>query len=127
MRVIGGVFGRSFICAGGVAEAFPVDVEVPGNPPPPLARLHGLLVAVGRRLLAHSSIENAGIITTALGAGFVFVALGRAPIAAIAFAAAFYRMGKGQSLDLQGPAVLCDRRDRFKRRHAEHQSAGRPD
>jgi len=46
-----------------------------------------------KTLLAHSSIENAGIITTALGAGFVFVALGRAPIAAIAFAAAFYHMG----------------------------------
>lgn len=45
----GGVFGRSFICAGGVAEMLPVDVEVPGNPPPPLAILHGLLVAVGRK------------------------------------------------------------------------------
>jgi Ni,Fe-hydrogenase III small subunit len=45
----GGVFGRSFICAGGVRDLLPVDVEVPGNPPPPLAILHGLLVAVGRR------------------------------------------------------------------------------
>jgi Ni,Fe-hydrogenase III small subunit len=45
----GGVFGASFACAGGVAEALPVDVEVPGNPPPPLAILHGLLVAVGRK------------------------------------------------------------------------------
>ena len=45
----GGVFGRSFICAGGIAETLPVDVEVPGNPPPPLAILHGLLVAVGRK------------------------------------------------------------------------------
>jgi len=45
----GGVFGRSFICAGGVAEMLPVDVEVPGNPPPPLAILHGLLVAVDRK------------------------------------------------------------------------------
>jgi Ni,Fe-hydrogenase III small subunit len=45
----GGVFGTSFVSAGGVAEALPVDVEVPGNPPPPLAILHGLLVAVGRK------------------------------------------------------------------------------
>ena len=32
----------------------PVDVEVPGNPPPPLAILHGLLVAVGRKPSADS-------------------------------------------------------------------------
>jgi Ni,Fe-hydrogenase III small subunit len=44
----GGVFGRSFICAGGIAELLPVDVQVPGNPPPPLSILHGLLVLVGR-------------------------------------------------------------------------------
>ena len=45
----GGVFAGSFACAKGVAEIIPVDIEVPGNPPPPLAILHGLLVAVGRR------------------------------------------------------------------------------
>ena len=45
-----------------------------------------------KTLLAHSSIENAGIITAALGAGFIFVASGHFPIAAIAFAAAFYHM-----------------------------------
>jgi hydrogenase-4 component B len=45
-----------------------------------------------KTLLAHSSIENAGIITAALGAGFIFVASGYFPIAAIAFAAAFYHM-----------------------------------
>lgn len=47
--VSGGVFAESFICARGVGDVLPVDVEVPGNPPPPLAILHGLLVAVGRR------------------------------------------------------------------------------
>jgi len=56
----GGIFGRSFICAGGAAEALPVDVEVPGNPPPPLAILHGLLVAVGRKLPADSHRRLAG-------------------------------------------------------------------
>jgi len=45
----GGVFVNSFACAKGVAEVLPVDVQVPGNPPPPLAILHGLLVAVGRK------------------------------------------------------------------------------
>jgi len=45
----GGVFAESFVCAKGVSDLLPVDVEVPGNPPPPLAILHGLLVAVGRK------------------------------------------------------------------------------
>jgi Ni,Fe-hydrogenase III small subunit len=45
----GGVFAGSFVCSRGLAEVLPVDVEVPGHPPPPLAILHGLLVAVGRR------------------------------------------------------------------------------
>jgi Ni,Fe-hydrogenase III small subunit len=45
----GGVFGPSFVAEGGVAQVIPVDVEVPGQPPPPLAILHGLLVAVGRK------------------------------------------------------------------------------
>lgn len=45
----GGVFGASFATAGGAAEIVPVDVIVPGCPPPPLAILHGLLVAVERK------------------------------------------------------------------------------
>lgn len=45
----GGVFAESFVCAKGVGAVLPVDVQVPGNPPPPLAILHGLLVAVGRK------------------------------------------------------------------------------
>ena len=39
-------------------------------------------------MLAHSSIENAGIITVALGAGFVFTAYHLPACAAIAFVAA---------------------------------------
>jgi len=45
----GGVFGPSFAAFGGAAEIIPVDVIVPGCPPPPLAILHGLLVAVERK------------------------------------------------------------------------------
>ena len=45
----GGVFGPSFAALGGAAEIIPVDVVVPGCPPPPLAILHGLLVAVQRK------------------------------------------------------------------------------
>ncbi len=44
----GSVFGPSFIAGGGVAELLPVDVEVPGNPPPPLAILHALRVVSGQ-------------------------------------------------------------------------------
>lgn len=47
--ITGGVFGRSFASCGGVGSVIPVDLDVPGNPPPPLAILHGLLVAVGRK------------------------------------------------------------------------------
>jgi Ni,Fe-hydrogenase III small subunit len=54
----GGVFANSFACAKGVADVLPVDVEVPGNPAPPLAILHGLLVAVGRKPPASRASEN---------------------------------------------------------------------
>jgi len=53
----GGVFAESFVCAKGVADVLPVDVEVPGNPAPPLAILHGLLVAVGRKTPASWRIQ----------------------------------------------------------------------
>jgi Ni,Fe-hydrogenase III small subunit len=45
----GGVFGRSAMSAGGVSSVLPVDLEVPGDPPPPLAILHGLLAVTGRK------------------------------------------------------------------------------
>jgi len=45
-----------------------------------------------KTVLAHSSIENVGIITTALGAAFLFIGFRAPAAAAVAFAAAFYQM-----------------------------------
>jgi Ni,Fe-hydrogenase III small subunit/ferredoxin-like protein FixX len=61
----GGVFANSFVCVKGLAEVLPVDVEVPGNPPPPLAILHGLLVAAGRKSPASLMASPSAIETNA--------------------------------------------------------------
>ncbi|MBS0325332.1 MAG: hypothetical protein JSS46_02150, partial [Proteobacteria bacterium] len=45
-----------------------------------------------KAMLAHSSIENMGIVTAGLGAGWIFAAGGHAAAAAIAFVAAFYHV-----------------------------------
>lgn len=45
----GGIFGPSFAAGAGAAEIVPVDVTVPGCPPPPLAIIHGLLVVLERK------------------------------------------------------------------------------
>ena len=45
----GGIFGPSFTAGSGAGDAVPVDVVVPGCPPPPLAIIHALLVATGRK------------------------------------------------------------------------------
>jgi len=42
----GGVFGTSYASCGRVANVIPVDVEVPGCPPPPVELLRGILAAV---------------------------------------------------------------------------------
>lgn len=56
----------------------------------------GILYATTERdlkvMLAHSSIENIGIVTAALGAGFVFLATGHPVIASIALTAGLYHM-----------------------------------
>jgi Ni,Fe-hydrogenase III small subunit/ferredoxin-like protein FixX len=59
--VSGGVFAGSFVCSKGLANVLPVDVEVPGQPPPPLAILHGLLVAVGRKTAGSLTSHTAAI------------------------------------------------------------------
>jgi hydrogenase-4 component B len=45
-----------------------------------------------KKMLAHSSIENMGIVTAGLGAGFVFMASDHPVLAGIAFIAAFYHL-----------------------------------
>jgi len=45
----GGIFGESYASRGRVADVIPVDVAVPGCPPPPLEILRGILSAVARR------------------------------------------------------------------------------
>jgi Ni,Fe-hydrogenase III small subunit len=45
----GGIFGESYATCGRVANVIPVDVSVPGCPPPPLEILRGILAAVRRR------------------------------------------------------------------------------
>lgn len=42
----GGIFGESYASCGGVANVVPVDVTVPGCPPPPIDILRGILQAV---------------------------------------------------------------------------------
>ena len=43
----GGLAAGGGHIAGGVDRVLPVDVYVPGSPPPPIAIMHGLLTAVG--------------------------------------------------------------------------------
>lgn len=46
----GGIFGESYATCGKVANVIPVDVTVPGCPPPPIAILQGILTAVTARV-----------------------------------------------------------------------------
>ncbi len=45
----GGIFGESYASCGRVANVIPVDVVVPGCPPPPIEILRGILGAVRQR------------------------------------------------------------------------------
>jgi hydrogenase-4 component B len=61
-----------------------------------ISALVGILYATTendlKAMLAHSSIENIGIVTAGLGAGLIFTAYGQPVLAGIAFIAAFYHM-----------------------------------
>lgn len=43
---IGGLFGENYASLGRIANVIPVDVEIPGCPPTPIALLQGILAAV---------------------------------------------------------------------------------
>ena len=45
----GGIFGESYASCGAVSNVLPVDLAVPGCPPPPIDILRGILSAVRRR------------------------------------------------------------------------------
>ena len=45
----GGVFGESYASCGRVASVIPVDVAIPGCPPPPLEILRGILTVIEAR------------------------------------------------------------------------------
>jgi len=45
----GGIFGESYASCGRVANVIPVDVAIPGCPPPPLEILRGILTAVAAK------------------------------------------------------------------------------
>jgi Ni,Fe-hydrogenase III small subunit len=42
----GGIFGENYASRGRVSNVIPVDVAVPGCPPPPLAIMQGILTAI---------------------------------------------------------------------------------
>jgi Ni,Fe-hydrogenase III small subunit len=45
----GGIFGEGYATCGGASKVIPVDVVVPGCPPPPAAVLQGILTAIRAR------------------------------------------------------------------------------
>ncbi|HUA38086.1 MAG TPA: proton-conducting transporter membrane subunit [Candidatus Sulfopaludibacter sp.] len=61
-----------------------------------ISALVGILYATTendlKAMLAHSSIENIGIVTAGLGAGMIFTSYSKPALAGIAFIAAFYHM-----------------------------------
>jgi Ni,Fe-hydrogenase III small subunit len=54
----GGIFGPSVMCAAGAADAVPVDIAVPGCPPPPLVVIDALRTACGQVEPARSFLET---------------------------------------------------------------------
>jgi Ni,Fe-hydrogenase III small subunit len=56
----GGIFGESYASCGRVASVIPVDVAVPGCPPPPTVLLQGILAAISKAAPPPGSDGRAG-------------------------------------------------------------------
>jgi len=61
----GGIFGESYASCGRVSNVIPVDVAVPGCPPPPLEILRGILAAVRQRHGVSARPDASGVRTHA--------------------------------------------------------------
>jgi len=55
----GGIFGESYASLGRIANVIPVDVEIPGCPPTPVALLQGILAALARAAPKPTSATDA--------------------------------------------------------------------
>ncbi len=55
----GGIFGQSYASCGKVANVIPVDLEVPGCPPPPIDILRGILSVVRQRRCTDAPSDRA--------------------------------------------------------------------
>ena len=73
--ITGGVFGESFMSAGGVGAVLPVDLEIPGDPPPPLAILHGCCSCRGGNHSPAGSRRNPDMVAWTGGALLLFFIL----------------------------------------------------
>ena len=51
----GGMFAKSYACAGGVSAVLPVDLHIGGCPPRPVALLKGLLALLQSAAVGNSS------------------------------------------------------------------------
>lgn len=55
----GGIFGENYASCGAVSNVLPVDVAVPGCPPPPFEILRGILAAIAARSSQISPTDSA--------------------------------------------------------------------
>jgi hydrogenase-4 component B len=90
-----GIFGLFRVCAFGLGTptaAWGLTCMGIGTLSAILGVLYALMQNDLKRLLAYSTIENAGIVLLALGAGMTMLAMGRPELAVVAIAASLYHV-----------------------------------